>query len=100
MRQLEDSGKNGGDNDRFQSHVSSGRPRVTAHREDKLVVRSAVTVPISSLSTIRRVTLTGVSAMTIQRQLIEQNLRSYRPLRHLPLTPAQNATRLQWYLAR
>ncbi|GFX09807.1 HTH_Tnp_Tc3_2 domain-containing protein [Trichonephila clavipes] len=40
------------DNGRFQSHDSSGRPRATADREDKLIASSAVTVPDSSLSTI------------------------------------------------
>ncbi|GFX71889.1 HTH_Tnp_Tc3_2 domain-containing protein [Trichonephila clavipes] len=38
--------------------------------------------------------------MTIHRPLIEQNLRSYQPLRHLPLTPAHCRVRLQWCLAR
>ncbi|GFW68594.1 transposable element Tc1 transposase [Trichonephila clavipes] len=38
--------------------------------------------------------------MTIQRQLIERNLRSYRQLHHLPLTPAHCVARLQWCLAR
>ncbi|GFW81326.1 HTH_Tnp_Tc3_2 domain-containing protein [Trichonephila clavipes] len=38
--------------------------------------------------------------MTIHRLLIERNLRSYRPLRHLPLTPAHCVARLQWFLVR
>ncbi|GFY11726.1 transposable element Tc1 transposase [Trichonephila clavipes] len=38
--------------------------------------------------------------MAIHRQLIERNLRSYRPLRHLPLTPAHCRVRLQWCFAR
>ncbi|GFV07632.1 transposable element Tc1 transposase [Trichonephila clavipes] len=38
--------------------------------------------------------------MTIHRQLIERNLHSYRPLRHLPLTSAHCRDRLQWCLAR
>ncbi|GFY01728.1 transposable element Tc1 transposase [Trichonephila clavipes] len=38
--------------------------------------------------------------MIIHIRLIEENLRSYRPLPHLPLTPACCRTRLQWYLAR
>ncbi|GFX41743.1 hypothetical protein TNCV_388561 [Trichonephila clavipes] len=32
--------------------------------------------------------------------MIERNLRSYRPLRHLSLTLADRAARLQWCLAR
>ncbi|GFU48895.1 HTH_Tnp_Tc3_2 domain-containing protein [Trichonephila clavipes] len=31
----------------FQRHDSSGRPRVTADREDRLIVKSAVTAPDS-----------------------------------------------------
>ncbi|GFS56429.1 hypothetical protein TNCV_4302621 [Trichonephila clavipes] len=56
---------------RFQRHDGSGRHRATADREDRLVVRSAVTVPDSSLSTIRLETRTRVSNMTIPRRLIE-----------------------------
>ncbi|GFY06000.1 HTH_Tnp_Tc3_2 domain-containing protein [Trichonephila clavipes] len=73
------------ENGRFQRHDGSGRIRV----------RSAVTASDSSLSTIRRTTRTRVSTMTIHRRLIEQNLLSYRPLRHLPFTPALCRARLQ-----
>ncbi|GFX05472.1 HTH_Tnp_Tc3_2 domain-containing protein [Trichonephila clavipes] len=83
------------DNGRFQRHDDSGRPRVTANREDRLIVRSAVIVLDSSLSTIRRVTRIRVSTITIHRRLIEQNLLSYRPLHHLPLPPAHCRARLQ-----
>ncbi|GFU34556.1 transposable element Tc1 transposase [Trichonephila clavipes] len=38
--------------------------------------------------------------MTIHRRLIERNLSPYRPLRHLPFTPAHCRARLQSYLAR
>ncbi|GFS56807.1 HTH_Tnp_Tc3_2 domain-containing protein [Trichonephila clavipes] len=58
------------DSGRFQHHDDSGRHRATADREDRLTVRSAVTAPDSSLSTIRRVTRTCVSIMTIHRWLI------------------------------
>ncbi|GFY35665.1 HTH_Tnp_Tc3_2 domain-containing protein [Trichonephila clavipes] len=76
------------DSDRFQPHDGSGGTRATADQEDKLIVISAVTQPDSSLSTIRCVNRTRVSAMTIHRWPIEQNLRSYRHLRHLLLPPA------------
>ncbi|GFX22481.1 HTH_Tnp_Tc3_2 domain-containing protein [Trichonephila clavipes] len=36
--------------------------------------------------------------MTIHKWLVERNLRSYRQLRHLPLTPAHCRARLQWCL--
>ncbi|GFY24916.1 HTH_Tnp_Tc3_2 domain-containing protein [Trichonephila clavipes] len=38
--------------------------------------------------------------MTVYRRLIERNLRSYRPLRHLSLTPAHCQTTLRWFLVR
>ncbi|GFU07290.1 SCAN domain-containing protein 3 [Trichonephila clavipes] len=75
------------ENRRSQRHDGSGQPKATAYRDDRLIVRSAVTAPDSSLSTIRRVICSRVSTMIIQRRLIERNLRSCRPLRHLPLTP-------------
>ncbi|GFS57804.1 hypothetical protein TNCV_2909081 [Trichonephila clavipes] len=53
------------DNGRFQRHDNSGRPRATSDREDRLIVRSAVKLPDSSLSTIRRTTHRRVSTMTI-----------------------------------
>ncbi|GFX74986.1 HTH_Tnp_Tc3_2 domain-containing protein [Trichonephila clavipes] len=37
--------------------------------------------------------------MNIHRRLIERNLRSYRPLRYLPFTPAHCRDRLQWCLS-
>ncbi|GFW48810.1 HTH_Tnp_Tc3_2 domain-containing protein [Trichonephila clavipes] len=83
------------ENGRFQRHDGSGRPREKADREDKMIVKSAVTASESSLSTIRRTTRTRVSTMTIHRWLIERNLRSYRPLRHLPFAPAHCRTKLQ-----
>ncbi|GFU47205.1 HTH_Tnp_Tc3_2 domain-containing protein [Trichonephila clavipes] len=38
--------------------------------------------------------------MTIHRWLIERNIRSYRPLRYLPFTPALCQARLQGCLAQ
>ncbi|GFT48281.1 HTH_Tnp_Tc3_2 domain-containing protein [Trichonephila clavipes] len=84
------------DSGRFQRQDGSDRSKATADREDRLIVRSAVTVLDSSLSTIRRAARTRVYTMTIHRRLIERNLRSYRPLRHLPLMPAHCRARLQW----
>ncbi|KFM68833.1 hypothetical protein X975_07143, partial [Stegodyphus mimosarum] len=87
-------------NGRFQRHDGSCRPRSTTNREDRLIVRSAVTAPDSSLTKIRRATRTRVSTMTIHRRLIERNLRSCRPLSHLTLTPVHCQPRLQWCLDR
>ncbi|GFV36534.1 HTH_Tnp_Tc3_2 domain-containing protein [Trichonephila clavipes] len=55
------------ENGRFQRHDGSGHPRVTADREVRLIVRSDVTAPDSSLSTIRRATRIRVSSVTIHR---------------------------------
>ncbi|GFT83444.1 HTH_Tnp_Tc3_2 domain-containing protein [Trichonephila clavipes] len=99
MRPLEDAGKNGCTVEDFSFMmvaVDIG-PQIDC-LDDRFTIRSAVTAPDSSLSTIRRVTRTRVSNMTIHRRLIERNLCSYRPLRHLPLTPAHCRARLQWYL--
>ncbi|GFW46193.1 uncharacterized protein TNCV_4210721 [Trichonephila clavipes] len=63
------------DNSRFQCHDDSGRRKVTADRENRLTVKSGVTGPDSSLSTIRRATPTRVLNLTILRRLIERNLR-------------------------
>ncbi|GFV73714.1 transposable element Tc1 transposase [Trichonephila clavipes] len=49
---------------------------------------------------MRRATRTRVFTMTFHRRLIERNLRSYRPLRHLPLTPANCRARLKRCLTR
>ncbi|GFS94093.1 hypothetical protein TNCV_3785781 [Trichonephila clavipes] len=90
MRPLEEAGKNG-----CKMADDSGRPRATVDREDRLIVRSAVTASDSSLSIIRRTTRTRVSTMTIHRWLIERNLRSYRSLHQMPFTPARFRARLQ-----
>ncbi|GFV42001.1 HTH_Tnp_Tc3_2 domain-containing protein [Trichonephila clavipes] len=79
----------------FQRHDGSGRPRATAYQDEILIVRSAVTASDSLLPTIRCTTRTRASTITIRRRLIEQNLRSYRPLRPLPFTPVLCRGRLQ-----
>ncbi|GFW31658.1 HTH_Tnp_Tc3_2 domain-containing protein [Trichonephila clavipes] len=88
------------ENGRCQRHDGSGRPRAIINRQDRLIVRSAVTPLDSSFSTNRRATRARVSAMTIHRPLIERNLRSYRSLLQLPLTPVHCRAKLQWCLAR
>ncbi|GFU35001.1 HTH_Tnp_Tc3_2 domain-containing protein [Trichonephila clavipes] len=86
-------------NGRFQRHDGSSRRRATTYREDKLIVRSVVIEPGSSLSTIRHATRTRKFTMNIHRWLIERNLPSYGPLRHLQVMPAHCQARLQWCLA-
>ncbi|GFU52882.1 HTH_Tnp_Tc3_2 domain-containing protein [Trichonephila clavipes] len=65
------------DGGRFQRHDGSGLPMATEDKDDKLIVRLVIAALDSSLSTIRRMTRTRVSTMTIHRRLIERNLRSY-----------------------
>ncbi|GFU76281.1 HTH_Tnp_Tc3_2 domain-containing protein [Trichonephila clavipes] len=88
------------DNGRFQSHDGSSQPRATADQEDRLIVISAAIALYSSLLIIIRTIRTRVSSMNIHRRLIERNLRSYRPLQHLPFTPPYCGDRLQWCLNR
>ncbi|GFW74561.1 HTH_Tnp_Tc3_2 domain-containing protein [Trichonephila clavipes] len=76
-------------NGRFQRHDGSGRPKAIADQVVRLIVRSTVTAPNSSLSTIRHATGARVSTITIRSRLIEQHLHSYLPLRYLPPTLRQ-----------
>ncbi|GFU56914.1 HTH_Tnp_Tc3_2 domain-containing protein [Trichonephila clavipes] len=64
------------DNGRLQRHDGSGRPRATADREVRVIIRPAVTAPDSSQSGIRYAIRIRVSIMALHRRLIEQNLRS------------------------
>ncbi|GFW32963.1 transposable element Tcb1 transposase [Trichonephila clavipes] len=53
------------DSNRFQRHDGSDRPTATVDREDILIVRSAVTEPDSSLSTITRTNPASNCVLTI-----------------------------------
>ncbi|GFT51408.1 hypothetical protein TNCV_4955191 [Trichonephila clavipes] len=100
MRPLEDAAKNGWEMADFSVMMVGVDLGPQIDRKDRLIVRSAVIVSDSSLSTIRRTTPTLVSTMIIHRRLIEQNLHSYRPLRPLPFMPALCRARLQLWLAQ
>ena len=80
------------DNDRFQHHDGSDRSRAKTYRKYKVIARSAVIAPDSSLSTIG--TRTRVSTMIIHRRLIERNVRSYQqvtpPVTHACTLSIQN----------
>ncbi|KFM74451.1 Transposable element Tcb2 transposase, partial [Stegodyphus mimosarum] len=84
---------------RTQCQEGSGRLRETTEREDRAMVRVALTAPDASLSSIVRATSASVTARTIHRRLTERGLRSPRPLRRLSLTSVQRQARLQWYRA-
>ncbi|GFX90893.1 HTH_Tnp_Tc3_2 domain-containing protein [Trichonephila clavipes] len=81
------------DNGRFQRHDGSGQPRATTDRENKLIVRSTVTAPDSSLSTVGRATRTRVSNITIHRRLRDQNL--HLDESHFKLCPDDHRRRVR-----
>ncbi|GFX27659.1 HTH_Tnp_Tc3_2 domain-containing protein [Trichonephila clavipes] len=60
------------ENCRFQRNDGSCRPWATAYRKDRLIVRSSVNTPDSSLSIFRRAIHTRVSTMTIHRRLLDE----------------------------
>ena len=67
-------------NGRYQVQNGNGLPRAKVEKEDKAIVRAAVTVPNSLLSTIHCATRTYESNMTLGRWLRERNLCSWWPL--------------------
>ncbi|KFM67649.1 hypothetical protein X975_03945, partial [Stegodyphus mimosarum] len=60
---------------RTQCQEGSGRPRETTGREDRAIVRAALTAPDASLSSIVRATS---ASATIHRRLTERGLRPSR----------------------
>ncbi|GFU13331.1 uncharacterized protein TNCV_3843291 [Trichonephila clavipes] len=97
MRPLEDAGKNGwtvADFSVMRVAVDLGPHQIgrTDWMSDQLSQPSLHRYQPSDVRSAR--------VSIIHRWRIERNLRSYRPLRHLPLTPAHCRIRLQWCLAR
>ncbi|GFW18414.1 transposable element Tcb2 transposase [Trichonephila clavipes] len=88
----------------FTRRPGSGRPRQTSRREDQHIIRNARVQPTSSSAAIQAqvVPLLGapVSSGTIRRCLAEGQLRTWRPLRVLPLTPTHRRLHMEWYHAR
>ncbi|GFX43235.1 transposable element Tc1 transposase [Trichonephila clavipes] len=78
--------------------TGSGATRKTMRREDRRITRQALVDPTMTRSTIRA----GVAIVpqTISRHLAEENLKSKRPFRALPLTPEHRQLLLQWCQAR
>ncbi|GFX53260.1 HTH_Tnp_Tc3_2 domain-containing protein [Trichonephila clavipes] len=83
--------------DESKNLLTSGSKR--CEREDRAIVKAAVTAPDSSLLTIHRTVRTHVPNMTLHRRLRERNLRSRCRLRRLPLMPVYCQVRLQWFEA-
>ncbi|GFT86085.1 transposable element Tcb1 transposase [Trichonephila clavipes] len=75
-------------------------PQCTTSREDRQIVRRAVTDPLVTSRTtaqhIESVTHHSVSARTIRRRLQQSGLSARRPLLSLPLTQNHRRLRRQW----
>ncbi|GFW20326.1 transposable element Tc1 transposase [Trichonephila clavipes] len=80
--------------------TGSGANRKTTRREDRRIVRQALVDPTVTRSTIRADEGVAIDPQTISRHLAEENLKSKRPFRALPLTPEHRQLRLQWCQAR
>ncbi|GFT58192.1 transposable element Tcb1 transposase [Trichonephila clavipes] len=81
-------------------HVRSHPPQCTTSREDRQIVRMAVTDHSVTSRTVAQhiesVTHHSVSARTIQRRLQQSGLPARRPLLGLPLTQNRRRLRRQW----
>ncbi|GFT36588.1 HTH_Tnp_Tc3_2 domain-containing protein [Trichonephila clavipes] len=78
----------------------AGATRKTQRREDRRIVRQALVDPTVTRSTIRADVGVAIVPQTLSRYLAEENLKSKRPFRALPLTPEHRQLRLQWCQAR
>ncbi|GBO00948.1 hypothetical protein AVEN_164428-1 [Araneus ventricosus] len=76
----------------------SGRPRNANSRDDRAIIKAAMSAPTTSLESIRRHLPPSrhpmVSRETIRRRLADAGISSRRPLRRLPLTPHHRQCRL------
>ncbi|GFW61238.1 HTH_Tnp_Tc3_2 domain-containing protein [Trichonephila clavipes] len=77
------------DSGRFQRYDGSDKPRATEDWKDILICQISCHKALFIVITHQTCEPLTVSTMTIHGRLIEQYLRSYRPLRNLPFTPAQ-----------
>ncbi|GFW05761.1 transposable element Tcb1 transposase [Trichonephila clavipes] len=80
--------------------TGSGAIRKTTRREYRRIVRQALVDPTVTRSTIRAHVGVAIVPQTIFRHLVEENLKSKRPFRALPLTPQHRQLRLQWCQTR
>ncbi|GFT63336.1 transposable element Tcb2 transposase [Trichonephila clavipes] len=74
--------------------------RKTTRREDRRIVQQALVDPTVSRSTIPAGVGVAIVPQTISRHLAEENLKSKRHFRSLPLTPEHRQLRLQWCQAK
>ncbi|GFV92082.1 transposable element Tc3 transposase [Trichonephila clavipes] len=80
--------------------TGSGATRKTTRREDRRIVQQALVDHTVTRSTIRADVGVAIVPQTISRHLEEENLKSKRTFRELPLTPEHRQLRLQWCQAR
>ena len=80
--------------------VSTGRPKITSIREDRLLLRECQRNRTTSAETLRHSwqNQTGirVSRVTVNRRLLERGLRARRPARKPFLKPENKQKRLDW----
>ncbi|GFY09236.1 transposable element Tcb1 transposase [Trichonephila clavipes] len=76
--------------------AGSGASRKTTRRDDRMIVMQALVDPTVTRSTIRADVGVAIFKETISRHLAEENLKSKRPFRALPLTREHRQLRLQW----
>ncbi|GFX33023.1 transposable element Tc1 transposase [Trichonephila clavipes] len=84
----------------YARKTGSGATMKTTRREDRRIVRQALTDPTVTRSTIREDVGSAIVPQTILRHLAEANLKSKSPFRTLPLTQEHRQLRLQWCSAR
>ncbi|GFU64906.1 transposable element Tcb1 transposase [Trichonephila clavipes] len=86
--------------DTTDRHGGSHSPQCTTSREDRQIVRMAVTDRSVTSRTVTQhiesVTHHSVSARTIRRRLQQSGLSAIRPLLGLPLTKNHRRLRRQW----
>lgn len=83
-----------------ERRFSSGRPRITSVRTDRILYRLARANGFATASDLLRHWQLGVSKSTLLRRLHERNLHQFRP-RHVPLlTKEQKRARLDWTMRR
>ncbi|GFY07425.1 transposable element Tcb2 transposase [Trichonephila clavipes] len=83
----------------FTRRPGSRCPRQTSRREDRHIVRNARIQPTASSAAIQAQVAASlgapVSSRTVRRRTAEGHLRSWHPLRVLPLTPTHQRLRLE-----
>src|ERR1700736_6976174 len=80
--------------------TQTSRPRITTERDDRVLIRSALTNRTTILSDITNVTPVVISDRTIQRRLNEVGIKKHIAVTKPFLTPEHMRKRLEWAIAR